>query len=710
MKTIACVALVCFVAACASPEHPPVQVGEPEFLWQNLDSIIWAEMLVAEDSRADTEEGLAPIFRGIEAPGPETRQVAVRALGRMERPELVPAIVPLLSDPSSAVRSEAANALGQAVFRGGAGPAVGPLLTRMDEESDPHVRGVIAQTLGRLPYESADTARIVDAVLVGALDDSEPATLVGVMRGLESLVRRQGSEFPPSTRALERLREFARYRSPYGAADPFSPRIRRLAIAALVQSGRVDTGFLITVLADRDVEVRRLAAGAASAIETLDGRMDVISLALSDESGPVRLAGLAAYGRHLMAASGCDVVVAALDDPDPHVALTAIDLLGNGCGADRTSVDRLTSIVEGLGPGGGDDGFHNYPNSWHRPAHALVALAAVAPETAARYLEIHATHDTWWVRRYAARAAASGQSVEVLERLAGDEHDGVREAAVAGLAAVLGHDADPYYRRQLARRDYNLIMTAAGALEGTPNPAAAIPALFDALERISAERRETSRDARRALIQRIGSIGGRNQAVALIPYLRDFDPEIAGEVAEILGRWTGRTYQPSPRQLPRSPLPAFGDLAQLANEMAVLEMRGGGRIALELLPFEAPTNVARFARLARNGYFDGLTFHRVSRNFVIQGGSPGANEFVGDGPFTRDELVKHSQLRGTVGISTRGRDTGDGQIFVNLVDNPRLDHNYTLIAEVVSGLDMVDAVLEGAVIERLTWQPLSRRD
>jgi cyclophilin family peptidyl-prolyl cis-trans isomerase len=133
-------------------------------------------------------------------------------------------------------------------------------------------------------------------------------------------------------------------------------------------------------------------------------------------------------------------------------------------------------------------------------------------------------------------------------------------------------------------------------------------------------------------------------------------------------------------------------------------MRGGGQIELALFPFEAPTNVARFVRLAREGYFDGLTFHRVSRNFVIQGGSPGANEFMGDGPYTRDELTLRSNLRGTVGISTRGRDTGDGQIFVNLVDNPRLDHDYTIIAEVVNGMDVVDGVIEGAVIEQISWK------
>jgi cyclophilin family peptidyl-prolyl cis-trans isomerase len=87
---------------------------------------------------------------------------------------------------------------------------------------------------------------------------------------------------------------------------------------------------------------------------------------------------------------------------------------------------------------------------------------------------------------------------------------------------------------------------------------------------------------------------------------------------------------------------------------------------------------------------------------VIQGGSAGANEYAGDGPYTRDELTTRAHLRGTVGLSTRGRDTGDAQIFINLVDNIRLDHNYTIFAEVVSGMEVADALLEGAVIERVT--------
>ena len=134
---------------------------------------------------------------------------------------------------------------------------------------------------------------------------------------------------------------------------------------------------------------------------------------------------------------------------------------------------------------------------------------------------------------------------------------------------------------------------------------------------------------------------------------------------------------------------------------ALVVMRGGRSFDLAFFTDDAPASVSRFAVLVRRAYYDGLTFHRVLPNFIIQGGSPGANEYAGDGPFMRDELGLRSNVRGTVGVSTRGRDTGDAQIYVNLLDNPRLDHEYTVFAEITDGMDVVDAILEGDVIERI---------
>ena len=161
---------------------------------------------------------------------------------------------------------------------------------------------------------------------------------------------------------------------------------------------------------------------------------------------------------------------------------------------------------------------------------------------------------------------------------------------------------------------------------------------WEALARITAQQRETSRDPRVALLERIGELGDAANAEEIRPYLADFDPRIAQLAAETLLAWTGDPSTPSPRPLAPQPFPSIDELLELERSVARIHLRVGGIVEIELYPFEAPTNVTRFARQARQGYFEGLTFHRVVPNFVVQGGSPGASEYVGDGPYSRDEV------------------------------------------------------------------------
>jgi cyclophilin family peptidyl-prolyl cis-trans isomerase len=146
-------------------------------------------------------------------------------------------------------------------------------------------------------------------------------------------------------------------------------------------------------------------------------------------------------------------------------------------------------------------------------------------------------------------------------------------------------------------------------------------------------------------------------------------------------------------------MPALAEIERLRGVRAVVRIAGRGTFEITLLPDEAPATVARFVALARSGYYNGLTIHRVVPAFIVQGGSPGANEFVGDGPFMRDEIGLEPHVRGAASISTRGRDTGDAQIWFNLVDNPRLDHDYTVFGRVAAGADVLDRILECDVIE-----------
>jgi cyclophilin family peptidyl-prolyl cis-trans isomerase len=71
----------------------------------------------------------------------------------------------------------------------------------------------------------------------------------------------------------------------------------------------------------------------------------------------------------------------------------------------------------------------------------------------------------------------------------------------------------------------------------------------------------------------------------------------------------------------------------------------------------------------------------------------------------RDEVGVWPHVRGTVGLATSGRDTGNGQFFVNMVDNPQFDHEHTVFAQLLNGLDVVDRILEGDVIERIDILP-----
>src|SRR3972149_2893106 len=128
----------------------------------------------------------------------------------------------------------------------------------------------------------------------------------------------------------------------------------------------------------------------------------------------------------------------------------------------------------------------------------------------------------------------------------------------------------------------------------------------------------------------------------------------------------------------------------------------GGSFLVKLRGDVAPIMAARVLALVRQGYYDGLTWHRVEPDFVIQGGGPGANEYVGYRHFLRDELGTVPHVRGTVGMSTRGHDTGDAQWFVNLKDNLRLGRDYTVFAEVTEGMEAVDGILEGDVMARVT--------
>jgi cyclophilin family peptidyl-prolyl cis-trans isomerase len=104
----------------------------------------------------------------------------------------------------------------------------------------------------------------------------------------------------------------------------------------------------------------------------------------------------------------------------------------------------------------------------------------------------------------------------------------------------------------------------------------------------------------------------------------------------------------------------------------------------------------------KDGLYDGKIWHRVVTNFVIQGGDPEGNGWGGPGYTIPDEINRIRYRRGTVGMPKGGKDTGGCQIFVNHAPTPHLDGNYTVYGQVVSGLEVIDAIEIGDRIVRAT--------
>ena len=708
-------------------------------------------MLDAEDARASDSAGLAPILTGLRSSDAGTRQTAVRALGRMERIENLPALEPMLSDPSSLVRAEAINAVGQIAKAAGANPASaderqrraviavqGLLRGLVAGESDPAVRGAIGRTLGRLPYPNEEAARASTESIAGLLDGipSDGALArepwFGVIHGTDALLRR----FPNLRNApgVLRVAELPRVPSIANAAPPSDTtwsretnvilaaiRGRVLGVAVGAPNGIEDVAAravrarFLTDFGDADAEVRRQVVSSAAIAGALDdsARARLVSAGLRDPSPHVRVEAVRAYARRR--GGLCTPLIAATRDANAHVALTAIDALAGSCEPAVAAIARLSALVRELA--GAPTPRTAARGSWHYAAHAEVALARLAPDSARAFMPRMRAHPVWQVRMYAARAAGDLVDTASLRSLAQDRSDNVRSAAVAALSSLIRPGQpnatpasiertpaiDSIFLAELRRPDHQLVLEAAKALDGAAASNGLGDALFAALERVTRERSETSRDPRMELLARIETVNGPNRERSLAPYLSDFDPAIADRAAQILQKWGRTTAVAAPRRISPIALSA-SDLASLRDAHVRVTMApesGGGSFELRLFVDEAPATVSRFASLAARGYYNGLTFHRVATNFVIQGGSPGANEYVGNSRFMRDELGLRSHERGTLGISTRGRDTGDAQIFVNLIDNWRLDHDYTVFAEVVRGMDVVDAVLEGDVIARI---------
>jgi cyclophilin family peptidyl-prolyl cis-trans isomerase len=133
----------------------------------------------------------------------------------------------------------------------------------------------------------------------------------------------------------------------------------------------------------------------------------------------------------------------------------------------------------------------------------------------------------------------------------------------------------------------------------------------------------------------------------------------------------------------------------LSNTKAIIKT-AHGNITFKFYPKEAPSTTTRIMQLIEEGFYDGLTFHRVVPDFVIQGGDPKGNGTGGSGINLKAEFNSIQHIKGTVAMA-RSQDvnSADSQFYIALSRLPHLDNNYTVFGQVVEGMDILDKIVMG---------------
>ena len=126
-----------------------------------------------------------------------------------------------------------------------------------------------------------------------------------------------------------------------------------------------------------------------------------------------------------------------------------------------------------------------------------------------------------------------------------------------------------------------------------------------------------------------------------------------------------------------------------------------GNIVLELFEKDAPNTVANFVKLINKGYYNGLKFHRVIPDFMVQGGCPIGNGTGGPGYAIKCEINPRKHQAGTLSMAHAGKDTGGSQFFITHSPQPHLDGVHTVFGQVIEGMDVVNAIRQGDVMKQV---------
>ncbi len=651
-------AALLLAAACASTPRAaqalfPATAASP-FLEER------ALLLLLEDHRL-FEPG---VLQGLLVRPAPVREMLATALGRIGDRGALPMLGVLAADSAAEVRRAAVFALGEIADAGASA-----VLLRAAADADRETGALAVEALGKTGAALGDLM----PKLAGLTPAERDARL------LPGLFRFKEAAAVPVARQGLRSSE---------------PALHAAAAYALAREPRSEgADALRGLLADPDPWVRGMAARGLGLVG--DGG-DLRRLrALLDDAAPGPIVQALRAARKLIQSGGAAASAEWLsrlrelvDDPRPGVSLTAVEASASWLPDPILGDALVNAAMRGSG---------------RARELALAALAEAKEPRAAQAVALAARAADPVLRARAAEAAARLGAEETLALLAVDASPGVRTAVLS--ARLEGAAAEAAAREGLTDDDAVVRATALDWL--AEHPALALDALEEALSKAGAD---ALPDAVLAGARALAARGKaqpleRGKAVEDLERLaahREFlvRREASARLAE-LGR-----PAPSPGAASERELTVYRDIVRETSAPRQVELdTRRGTLRVRLACPQAPLTCLNFIQLARQGFFDGLSFHRVVPDFVVQGGDPRGDGSGGPGFSIRDEINRLRYRRGVVGMALSGPDTGGSQFFVTLSAQPHLDGGYTAFGEVIGGEELLDELVQGERIIAARVQP-----
>jgi len=583
---------------------------------------------------------------------PQVRAAAAVALGRIQNRGSVSSLETALGDRVGDVRAQAAFALGLI----GDSTAAPALARRLTPERDPAAREMIVTALGMLGARSSSPA-LARSLRAPRVSERGAAALAAGRAHDSSLVAALGT-----------------------AAKDARPEMRWRVAYALGRIGDIRGAVALRKLSTDRVEIVRYeAARSLGDVGDSTAAPRLVAL-LADDSWRVRVNAAHSLGA-VRARRDARSLRPLLKDSNAEVRWEAALTLG--ALRDTAAVPALTAALNDSASG-----------VVQGAAMALLQIeGAAAIPVIAPMLDLLPP----FLRSGLMEALGPIPGPLALETLLARVWDASDAAQAAGAATALGKrpedaaKAIPALRPLLGARDYAVVCSAAEAL-GELRDSSSVPALGTLLTRTGAPE---DGDIRASAATGLASI--KSPAALDSLRLARRDPEL--RVRQIANSALGLPPDsvaalPAPKlrvePIPNSP----------ARSATIRTERGIIRLTLD--PKVAPRTVENFTRLARSGYFDGLAFHRVVPNFVVQDGCPRGDGWGGPGYAIPCEYSALPYEVGTVGMALSGKDTGGSQWFVTLSPQPRLMGRYTVFGKVVLGMDVVERMMPGDRIIKIS--------